>query len=63
MWTFLGALQQKVKVKFEVIFKGKLLLQAAHLLQQLSTLILKKGQLIKTLLVLGIIEIIPQNCG
>ena len=34
MWTFLGALQQKVKVKFEAIFKGKLLLQAAHLLQQ-----------------------------
>ena len=62
MWTFLGALQQKVKVKFEVIFKGKLF-QAAHLLQQLSSLILNKGQLIKTWLVLGIIEIIPQNCG
>ena len=56
MWTFLGALQQKVKVKFEVIFKGKLLLQAAHLYSI-------KGQPIKTLLVLAIIEIIPQNCG
>ena len=50
------------KSKSKVIFKGKLF-QAAHLLQQLSSLILNKGQLIKTWLVLGIIEIIPRNCG
>ena len=55
--------KKKEKVQFEVIFKGKLLLQTAHLLQKLSTLIHNKGELIKTLLVLAIIEIIPQNCG
>ena len=36
MWTFLETLQEKVKVNFEVIFKGKLF----QLLHQLHIIIL-----------------------